>query len=538
MKIPTLDRRHLSNATCCFVAAALTIAMSIELPAQENADVQGFLNAGEFGAANDLANDRTVPEATARRQTLQGGTGADFDPLIQLIINQTDGPWASLDGEGAEDPEPFESGVRVDPNGVLEVSTLEDLSGNLAARGVKARKAALNADMAQSSNLRLVSLTRLEKAVADRLVNGKPVVESMKKLAGLSQIEYVFVYPDTGEIVLGGPAEAWEYNEYGMAVGQESGRPILQLDDLVTVLRTFDDGGMRMFGCSIDPKPENIKAVQEYAAASQAKGALSPAGVRRWAKNIGQILGLQDISVYGVSADSRVARVLVEADYRMKLIGIGELEAGSDIPDYFTLLKRNPQFINGGLDALRWWMTMKYESIMHSADHDAFQLRGSGVKCQSENQFLTANGQRKNTGKSEPINRQFAENFTQHYAALAESDPIFADLQGIFDLALVAALIDRNQLDWKADWDRGVFDIDGDYQPATYTVPRQTESVVNHRVFNGKDVVLQVAGGVNANLLAVVKNSEINEQSPHLEGTAEEAKAQDVPANRWWWDAK
>ena len=56
----------------------------------------------------------------------------------------------------------------------------------------------------------------------------------MRHLAGLSQISYVFVYPENGEVVIAGPAEGWRYNEYGMPVGVESGRPTLQLDDLVT----------------------------------------------------------------------------------------------------------------------------------------------------------------------------------------------------------------------------------------------------------------------------------------------------------------
>ena len=43
--------------------------------------------------------------------------------------------------------------------------------------------------------------------------------------------------------VIGGPAEAWRYNETGLPVGESSGRPTLQLDDFVTVLRTFSPGG-------------------------------------------------------------------------------------------------------------------------------------------------------------------------------------------------------------------------------------------------------------------------------------------------------
>ncbi len=48
-----------------------------------------------------------------------------------------------------------------------------------------------------------------------------------------------------------------------MAVGTTSGKPALQLDDLVTVLRTFSPGAKQVFGCSIDPRPEGLKAVKD-----------------------------------------------------------------------------------------------------------------------------------------------------------------------------------------------------------------------------------------------------------------------------------
>lgn len=525
--------------TFVLCASAFSVGVQLNSPnmAMANEEAQGFFVAGEFAAGNAVAPRQTAAVETARRQSLQGGSGADFTALIDLIQTQTSGPWQELEQEGGDISE-FESGVRVDPQGVLAIASRKEANGALAALGVKARKASLNVEMAQPANLRLVSLTRLEREIAERLAAGKPVVESMKLLAGISQVEYVFTYPETGEVVIGGPAEAWEYNEYGVAIGTQTGRPILQLDDLVTVLRTFSPEGMNIFGCSIDPQAANIQAVKEYAANSQARGPLSPAGVRRWANKIGEILGMQDITVYGVPTESRVARVLVEADYRMKLIGIGELDAPSEIPNYFELLKQNPAAVSGGLDAMRWWMTMQYEEVLHSENQDVFQIRGAAVKCLSENQFLTAQGDRVNTGQAEPINRKFAKNFTEHYAKLAHADPIFADLQGVFDLALVAALIERKSLDDQAKWDRGVFASHGAYQPESYAVAQQTDSVVAHRVYNGKDVVLQVAGGVRADLMAVASNRDIQKVSTELKVVSQTAKGDNVPENRWWWDAR
>jgi hypothetical protein len=546
---PTAD----SEAVAAHLAAgefgaALDVAQAVEDPAEQTRLIEQVVTAqvqaGEFQAARTSARHIQQPrERVAQRgriagqQSLAGGTGANFDALIELIQNQTEGPWQDLDGIGGT-MDQWDSGVRVDPHGLLYRISEKDLSGELAAAGLRARKAALNTEMARPSALRMVSLTRLEKEVAERVANGESVVESMQQLAGLSQIQYVFIYPDENEIVIAGPAEGWRYDETGRAVGDESGRPTLQLDDLVTVLRTFTDGGRQIFGCSIDPRPEGLKAIKEFAAASQARGPLAAGTVGRWAQQLGQQLGRQDITVYGIPGDSRVARVIVEADYRMKLIGVGKLDGGPHVPDYFDLLAKNPQANSGSLDALRWWLTMQYESVLHSDDHNAFEVRGSSVKCQSENQFITSQGQRVETGKAEPVNQLFAANFTQNYADLARRDTVFADLQGVFDLALVAALLQHERVDERIAWDLGVFAVDGGYRPASYAVPKETDTVVNHRVFGGKDIVVQVAGGVRADLMSVLTNPDKNQPSPRLAGVAQNSRATKLPEGRWWWDAQ
>lgn len=486
--------------------------------------------------AQEVAPERVEPTRPAT-PTLAGGSGADFTELMALIRQESGGGWLD-DGLGEGTMSQFTSGVRVDPLGVLYQASKAEQSDRLSSLGVRARVADVNADMAQPSTLRLVSLTRLEQEVARRLASGQPVVESMRQMAGLYQVQYVFVFPEEREIVIGGPAEGWSYDGDGRAVGTNSGTPTLQLDDLVTVMRTFSDEGPRVFRCSIDPQPENIKKLQEFATASQQNGALRPSAVKGWARQLGETLGRQNITVDGVPADSRVARVIVDADYRMKLIGIGKLEGGSSIPDYFELLAKDPAVSGGSLDALRWWMTMNYDEVLHSPDRNSFEIRGSAVKCQSENEFLNAAGQRVATGKAEPINQLFANNFTEHFDELAARDPIFADMKGIFDLALVAALVNHEGIDEAINWDGGVFASSGAYQPLSYPAPQQCDSVVNHRVYNGKDIVVQVAGGVRADLMTVVRDESKLKESPRLAAVSDQSKAPELPAGRWWWDAK
>lgn len=550
----------------CFVAAAgFAVAAS---NANLEKQVADHLAAGEFGPAIALAktaegeqqqsllgliaegqrDSGTTVTAVPRSRNDRSGRGsgslaggqANFGMLMNLIQQNTSGKWVMDGDEDGGAMTPFQTGVKVAPNGLLQKQTSQELNGTLTAMGIQARKADLNSDIAQKSSLRMVSLTRLEKAVAQRLEDGQAVPETMAQLAGLSQVKYVFVYPELNEIVIAGPAEGWSYNANGQPVSQTDQRPTLQLDDLVTVLRTFARGN-NDFGCSINTRDEGIKSLQQFAEQSQKAGAIEPGKTGEWVKQLQKKLGRQDVVVWGVPSNSRVARVIVEADYRMKLIGIDKLDAGKALPSYFDLLPPAEQKAASNLDALRWWLAMKFDAVLHSEDKNAFELVGSSVLCQSENQLLTSEGKHVPTGHAEGTNRLFAENFTNQYGDLSKKDLVFADTQNIFDLALCSALIKHQQLDQKANWDLGVFAPGGAYETANYAVPKEIDSVVNHRIYrNGSTtstVVVQVAGGVAANVMSTVRDADLNKASPELAGVSTNAKAPTLPLGRWWWDA-
>jgi hypothetical protein len=507
------------------------------------ADAQ--MKAGDFAAA--LGSIRTMPDYQerqiasseySRQQALAGGAQADFDSLIMLIQSETNGMWEEVDGTGGTITE-FEQGVRVEPSGVLRKLTSKEHSGRLEELGIQAREALLNGDIATVADMRVISLTRLEQAVSKRLSEGRAPTVSMRLLGGLTKIENVFVYPEDGEIVLAGPAEPWKYNDNGVAIGEVSGRPVLQLDDFVTILRSFSANRQKFFSCSINPRQEGLKQLKDYVAATSNRP-LSPGRVKGWTNNLQQKLGMQDIVYSGIDPESRVARVIIEADYRMKLIGIGKYDFAKAVavPNIFDLMTAQEQKASK-LDALRWWLTMKYDAVLHTADENGFEFVGSSVLCQSENQLLNDLGQQVQTGKSEGSNLTFAQKFTQQYAELAKQDVVFADLQNVFDLALVAAILRHEGAAERAGWDFGSFSNDGAYLITRFNAPTEVESVVNHRVFRGRDIVVQVAGGVRADLAAVLDNEAVTRQGVRIVASAEKARSDEaVSDRRWWWDAE
>lgn len=532
------------------------------------ANLQAHLDAGEFGPAIELANNAAdkaerhemmkqvalaqiqageysgalmtvrqgddAKDSADAANSLAGGSGADFTELIQLIQTQTDGLWVEVDGDGGS-MTPFNSGVMADPTSLLPLLARVDTNGRLESLGLKARRASLNEQMAQPSNMRVVSLKRLQAAAAQHVADGQPVAETLQNMAGIYEVRYVFADAENNDILIGGPAGAWMYNADGQPVSTETGRPTLRCDDLVTVLRTFSGQGKGEFVCSIDPRKAGLQKLQNFVAESYARGALRPSQTRGWVKSLQRNLGMQDVRIEGVPTDSRIARVIFEADYRMKLIGIGKLAGVDGVKSFFDLLPETAQQDPPAIDALRWWLTMNYDSVLHSPNNDVFEISGSSVKCQSENEFLTAQGERVPSGNADAVNKEFAERFTKNYTKLAERDIVFADLQNVFDLALVAALIRHEGIDSAVGFDRGVFASNGDYQPARYEPTPEVMSVVNHRVYNGKDIVVQVAGGVRGDVMSVVRDDAKQKTAVELDKVATKTPAS---ANGWWWDSK
>ena len=87
-------------------------------------------------------------------------------------------------------------------------------------------------------------------------------------------------------------------------------------------------------------------------------------------------------------------------------------------------------------------------------------------------------------------------------------------------------------------WDLGSFAADGAYQMAHYQSPKNIMSVVNHRVYGGKDIVVQVAGGVDGQIRKVLYDPHVFRETATLAGVQTKGRAPELPEGRWWWDAK
>jgi hypothetical protein len=462
-----------------------------------------------------------------------GGVQADFDTLIELMTS-TIAPDSWLDNGGKGTVSGFPTGVLVDTKGVM--SRLQKLNeASLPKISEKVMANSGNRNVHASTRLRKVSLTRLERAVQAEYARGRGPTNSMLNLAGLKRIQYVFVNESTGDLILAGPAGEWRTNSEGRSVAVEDNQAILQLDDFVVTLRNARESGK--FGCAITPTRENLEAAQTFLAAS-AKKSLAPGKAARdeWVAGFRESLGLQEIEVHGIDPHSRAARVIVEADHHMKLVGMGIESGVAGVSSYLDSITLKPGESAPPMGVLRWWFTLGDGAIRATSAGDAFELTGNSVKVLSENELVTARGERIHTGKSDELNLQFAQSFTKHFEALAAKYPVYSELRNVFDFAVVAALLEKRGLMERVQWQASHFLNPAAYAIEQHAAPQKVASVANYRLINGRTLVAGASGGVEVDAAAKLQSDRFRKEDY---GDLTAGKAQSLtkqPLEVWWWD--
>jgi hypothetical protein len=408
-------------------------------------------------------------------------------------------------------------GIAIDADGIvrnLDQGALESLA---AAR--RQSLAAANLPN-EPGGLRKVSLARIVAAV----VAGPPLTADMLFLGGLERITHVFVDPDGHDIILAGPADRAVVDARGDIVGATSGRPLLQLEDFLVALRAIDAARAGGMECSIDPSPEGIEALQRFLATQRVMGPDARAVFR----GMEEALGPQSVRVGGVPADSRFARVLVAADYRMKRIGMGLEPSGlAELPSYLSMIPAG-----GKATALpRFWLEAEYDPIGRDADELAWRLAGRRMKCVTETDRMAQGGLERGRGRSDPAAQRWCTAMTTHYGKLAADNPVFAELENCVDLAVVAALIHGRQLADRAGLDLAPLRDEAALPLPTYDVPATVPTVATG-IRRGTTWVLAASGGILFQPWQFATTTVAEADLDTARGTALAARN----GGNWWWD--
>ncbi|MCH2115941.1 MAG: DUF1598 domain-containing protein [Pirellulales bacterium] len=328
-------------------------------------------------------------------------------------------------------------GIAVDADGVLSEPSEED---QLRLDEIR-RRAGGEApeDLEPWTDLRAVSLRQLEATLAECRTLETPIPEEVRYLAGLQRVQFVLVYPDQADVVLAGPAEGWRLDALGNAVGLTSSRPVLLLDDLMVALRTRDTAQLEAISCSIDPTPAGITRLQALTGRLRSIG-----DVETTLRKMEESLGRQVVTVTGVPATSHFARTMVAADFRMKRLAMGFDPAPvGGMPSFLQLLQAGRGRANM---TPRWWLAPDYLPLARGADRMAWELRGQGVQCMTEQDYLDNDGKRIGSSRGGPLATRWAQTFSKRFNDLADQDSAFGKLRNAMDLAVVAALIDQERM--------------------------------------------------------------------------------------------
>ena len=419
-------------------------------------------------------------------------------------------------------------GVAIDAKGAIDEAEERDV---VALRN--ARRAALEGlagDVTRPSELRKISLRRLDGFLAEHISQNKPLPPEVLYLAGLQRVEYVFAYPDESDLVLAGPAEGWAVDDAGNVVGRNSREAVLQLVDLVAALRTTDKllAG-EVISCSIDPTPAGLKRFQRVMRGGRASlSAQLPSA--QLLRRMEQAVGPQTITLTGVSSESHFAQVLVAADWQMKRLGMGLAPSPVEgLTSYLELLKDDAD-LNARTALPRWWIAYGPEPVERDSDGLGWRISRTGTQVRTAAGRLEADGRIASQNEGDPLAREWADAMTAHYDELAIVEPVFGQLRGCMDLALVTAILASGDLVARVGMELPMLLDDARLQLAAHRVPKTAASHAS-ALRTSRAWLVSVSGGVELDVPRVVNAAEVQTE-------VREARTHASPnhTNSWWWD--
>jgi hypothetical protein len=339
---------------------------------------------------------------------------------------------------------------------------LKDATGFVAAAGLlsASRRAAWAQD--ETRRMRRVWLRLLVNLIEADVRAGKKLTEQQRYLAGLTGVRFLYVDEQNKDLILEGPAEdKWTARPDGMVVGQESGRPLLQLDDFAVAWRNTL-GNSPAPSVSLEPRVQSIQRIQEFI--RNTPQPTTAAARADYTRRLQDAWGPQDAVTGGVPTNTRFNKLMVDADWEMKRISLGLSDTGIEkFPTYIDLefedwrrrvlaegiRTRRPE---GGS---RFWFYPAYAEFPHSEQLDAVQIPGDAVSLLTEGHFRDLAHGRQVTPEPSVTAKEFVKGFTTRYAELAQKNPLFADLHNLFDWVAIARLIQKIDAPRRIGWDMG-----------------------------------------------------------------------------------
>ena len=342
-------------------------------------------------------------------------------------------------------------------------------------------------------SLRRISLKKLDAQVKTIVEQHEVLPDVIRYLGGLTSIDYIVVVPEANDLLLVGPAEGWRTDYAGNVVGNQSGLPLLVFEDFLAILRVLNcPGPSRCIACSIEPTQETMSKLAQL---HRQFTSINADNADAYFATLEEVYGNCPITITGISASSRFARILVAADFKMKRIALGlEPSPVRNIPSYIGLVSTNrpntaPQF----------WLVPEYTETAHDSKKLTWRIGNPKMKALSDEDYRN----RRSTGTDRAA-LNWCRQMEENYDTLAKAQPVFGELRNNVKLVLAAALIQQENLLQKANCNLTILLDDSKLKLLDYPVPK---SVNYHSVKsqNGYSTVV-ACGGIEINPFGTLRN--------------------------------
>ena len=198
---------------------------------------------------------------------------------------------------------------------------------------------------------------------------------------------------------------------------------------------------------------------------------------------------------------------MVEADYRMKLIGIGLERPPVRMVSYVDRAKPGEISRNA---LQRWFFVPDYKCVRQSDDKLAMELVGDGVKLVGEDEMVTASGQRRTAaGRGNKASQAFRR---QLHQALSRTGRAVAGLCRIAEPDRLGRsprpTSSSRTTTTKADWKMPFFGSEQEFPVEIYDIPKTVETAVN-AIWKGHTLMTPIGGGVTDQATQALKDDNL-----------------------------
>ena len=271
---------------------------------------------------------------------------------------------------------------------------------------------------------------QLNGAVTDRRI------ESIENFAGITKMIGYIIDQDNADLIL-----------YGIVDGD---LPKLHLEDFVVALRNVWGLYRHKYGhhnpaCSIDPYSHNSKRLERIAQS------ITPHISRSLLQEIKQFeeacTALQEVNVYGIPFHTRFAKIMVQADYKMKKY----VDGSESLPfeDYSCLIdiyiakmirdvenNESPPLVMTNWN--RFWF---YPGPQFLTESDNIVRIDRCPVYLLTNRIYHSGGQLRDSRQVDCLAEKFAEYITLNYNKIKKVLPIYQELENVFRFVALSRAI-------------------------------------------------------------------------------------------------